>query len=128
MPLFVLSRLLSSLGVSRTESASDWCGLQEALYNCIDTTYNTIQYNEICFKLNSKHIYVIVIWLSMVIFSFTAVRVVDIAEIVVPTTLREARRVVGNIWCIGASEPSSRPVRDANLGNPRRLTSSSLAR
>ena len=34
---FVLSRLLSSLGVSRTGSASDWCALQEALYKCIDT-------------------------------------------------------------------------------------------
>ena len=27
----------SSLGVSRTGSASDWCALQEALYKCIDT-------------------------------------------------------------------------------------------
>ena len=41
MPLFVLSRLPSSLWVSRTGSASDWCALQEALYKCIDT----IQYN-----------------------------------------------------------------------------------
>ena len=41
MPIFVLSRLLSSLWVSRTGSASDWCALQEALYKCIDT----IQYN-----------------------------------------------------------------------------------
>src|SRR6218665_3871838 len=41
MPLFVLSRLLSSLWVSRTGSASDWCELQEALHKCIDT----IQYN-----------------------------------------------------------------------------------
>src|SRR6218665_1910975 len=33
VPLFVLSlRLLSSLWVSRTGSASDWCALQEALY------------------------------------------------------------------------------------------------
>src|SRR6218665_1937519 len=32
-----LSRLLSSLWVSRTGSASDWCALQEALYKCIDT-------------------------------------------------------------------------------------------
>src|SRR6218665_591986 len=39
--LFVLSRLLSSLWVSRTGSASDSCALQEALYKCIDT----IQYN-----------------------------------------------------------------------------------
>ena len=28
---------LSSLWVSRTGSASDWCALQEALYKCIDT-------------------------------------------------------------------------------------------
>ena len=41
MPLFVLSTLLSSLWVSRTGSASDWCTLQEALYKCI----NTIQYS-----------------------------------------------------------------------------------
>ena len=35
--------LLSSLWVSRTGSASDWCALQEALYKCIDTIqYNTI--------------------------------------------------------------------------------------
>src|SRR6218665_461103 len=33
---------LSSLWVSRTGSASDWCALQEALYKCIDT----IQYNK----------------------------------------------------------------------------------
>src|SRR6218665_2534273 len=33
--------LLSSLWVSRTGSASDWCALQEALYKFIDT----IQYN-----------------------------------------------------------------------------------
>jgi len=37
VPLFVLPRLLSSLWVSRTGSASDWCSLQEALYKCIDT-------------------------------------------------------------------------------------------
>ena len=37
VPLFVFSRLLSSLWVSRTGSASDWCALQEALYKCIDT-------------------------------------------------------------------------------------------
>src|SRR6218665_597413 len=43
--LFVLSRLLSSLWVSRTGSASDWCALQEALYKFIDTIqYNTIQF------------------------------------------------------------------------------------
>src|SRR6218665_3657193 len=40
--LFVLSRLLSSLWVSRAGSAYDWCALQEALYKCIDT----IQYNK----------------------------------------------------------------------------------
>src|SRR6218665_3365971 len=37
VPLFVLSRLLSSLWVSRTGSTSDWCALQGALYKCIDT-------------------------------------------------------------------------------------------
>src|SRR6218665_3462859 len=37
VPLFILSRLLSSLWVSRSGSASDWCALQEALYKCIDT-------------------------------------------------------------------------------------------
>ena len=54
VPLFVLSRLLCSLWVSRTESASDWCALQEAeaLYKCIDTIQynnvaNTIQYNNV---------------------------------------------------------------------------------
>ena len=37
--------LLSSLWVSRTGSAGDWCALQEALYKCIDTIqYNRIQY------------------------------------------------------------------------------------
>src|SRR6218665_1579010 len=41
VPLFVLSTLLSSLWVSHTGSASDWCALQEALYKCIDT----IQYD-----------------------------------------------------------------------------------
>src|SRR6218665_2657397 len=46
--LFVLSRLRSSLCVTFTGSASDWCALQEALYKCIDTIqYNTIQYNTI---------------------------------------------------------------------------------
>src|SRR6218665_3833087 len=40
---FVLSKLLSSLWVSRTGSASDWCALQEALYKCIDT----IRYNRL---------------------------------------------------------------------------------
>src|SRR6218665_1126847 len=43
VPLFVLSSLLSSLWVSRTGSASDWCALQEVLYKCIDTIqYNTL--------------------------------------------------------------------------------------
>src|SRR6218665_1657563 len=38
------SSLLSTLWVSRTGSASDWCALQEALYKYIDTMqYNTIQ-------------------------------------------------------------------------------------
>src|SRR6218665_1029712 len=36
VPLFIRSRLLSSVGVSRTGSASDWCALQEALYKCIN--------------------------------------------------------------------------------------------
>src|SRR6218665_2948584 len=55
VPLFVLSRLLSSLWVSRTGSASDWCALEEALYKCIDNTiqYNTIQYNIFCSILAS---------------------------------------------------------------------------
>src|SRR6218665_1605929 len=44
VPLFVLSRLLSSLWVSRTESASDWCALPEALYKCI-YIHDTIQFN-----------------------------------------------------------------------------------
>ena len=39
--LHIRGNLLSSLLVSRTGSASDWCGLQEALYKCIDT----IQYS-----------------------------------------------------------------------------------
>ena len=34
---FVLSRQFSSLWVSRTESASDWGALQEAVYKCIYT-------------------------------------------------------------------------------------------
>jgi len=38
-PLFVLSRLLSSLWVSRT--VSDCCALKEALYKCIDTIQST---------------------------------------------------------------------------------------
>src|SRR6218665_1049137 len=41
VPLFILSRLLSSPWVSRTGSTSDWYALQEALHKCIDT----IQYN-----------------------------------------------------------------------------------
>ena len=46
--LFVLSRLLSSLWVCRTGSASDWCALQEALYKFIDTIqYNTIGSDEL---------------------------------------------------------------------------------
>jgi len=36
-----LKRLFSSLWVSCTGSASDWCTLEEALYKCIDT----LQYN-----------------------------------------------------------------------------------
>ena len=41
VPLFVLSKLLSSVWVSRTENSSDFCALQEELCKCIDT----IQYN-----------------------------------------------------------------------------------
>ena len=53
MPLFVLSRLLSSLWVSRTGSASDWCALQEALYKCIDT----IQYScWTCARQGGRHL------------------------------------------------------------------------
>ena len=36
-------------------------------------------------------------------------------------------RVVGNIRFVGAGEPSSRPVREVNSGNPLRLTNPSLA-
>src|SRR6218665_3966619 len=50
---FVLSRLLSSVWVSCTGSASDWCALQEALYKCIDT----IQYNDIFSVLNYVILY-----------------------------------------------------------------------
>ena len=32
------------------------------------------------------------------------------------------RRVVGNIWNVGAGDPGSLPVRNANSGNPVRLT------
>src|SRR6218665_3027467 len=40
--------MFSSLWVSRTGSASDFCALQEALCKCIDTIqYDTIQYNTI---------------------------------------------------------------------------------
>ena len=53
MPLFVLSRLLSSLWASRTGSASDWCALQEALYECIDTIqYITLHYNNDFYGVN----------------------------------------------------------------------------
>jgi len=52
VPLSVLSRLLSSLWVSRTGSASDWCALQEALYKCIDT----IQYNIIMASLHVSYV------------------------------------------------------------------------
>ena len=37
VPLFISSRLLSSLWVYCAGSTSDWCALQEALYKCIDT-------------------------------------------------------------------------------------------
>ena len=39
--------IFSSIWVSRTGSASDWCALQEALYKCIDT----IQYNTLLLKV-----------------------------------------------------------------------------
>jgi len=39
-----------------------------------------------------------------------------------------ARRVVGNIWCVSAGDPSSRPVSDANLASLLRLTSPSFTR
>jgi len=39
----------------------------------------------------------------------------------------QAHRVVGNIWCVGAGELSSCPVRDTNSGNPGKLTSPSVA-
>ena|SRR6218665_3016017 len=38
------------------------------------------------------------------------------------------RRVVGNIWCVGAGEPMSRLVMDENSRNPRKVDKSSLAR
>ena len=49
---FLHELLLSSLWVSRTGSASDWCALQEALYTCIDTIpYNTLKLTFlICFQ------------------------------------------------------------------------------
>jgi len=30
-------------------------------------------------------------------------------------------RVVGKIWCVGAGEPSSRPVNDDKSGNPHKV-------
>ena len=36
------------------------------------------------------------------------------------------RRVVGTIWCVGADKPCSRPVRNANWGNPVKLTNPHL--
>ena len=38
--IIIIITLLSSLWVSRTGSASDWCALQEALYKCIDTIHH----------------------------------------------------------------------------------------
>src|SRR6218665_3645711 len=49
VPLFVLSRLLSSFWVSRTGSASDWCALQEALYKFIDTIQCNLTWRASCF-------------------------------------------------------------------------------
>src|SRR6218665_2506258 len=51
--LFVLSKLLSSLWISRTGSDFDWCVLQEALYKCKDA----IQYSTMIWPLAS-------LWLS----------------------------------------------------------------
>jgi len=39
VPLFGLSRLLSSLWVSRTGRSSYWCAPQEALHKCIDAIH-----------------------------------------------------------------------------------------
>ena len=64
---FVLSRLLSSLWLSRTGSASDWCALQEALYNCIDT----IQYNTGLSRHHVMYMYDIPINLLMTCISIS---------------------------------------------------------
>ena len=53
VPLFDLSRLLSSLWVSRTGSTLDWFALQEALYKCIDT----IQYYTLGERVLRRNIY-----------------------------------------------------------------------
>src|SRR6218665_1225167 len=54
---FLSLRLLSSLWVSLTGKASDFCALQEALYKCIDTIqYNTIfKYMYVC-KYECKYV------------------------------------------------------------------------
>jgi len=56
--------MFSSLWVSRTGSASDFCALQEALCKCIDTIqYNTIQYNAMqCNTIQCNAIQYIVIF------------------------------------------------------------------
>jgi len=55
--LYNTATLLSSLRVSRTGSAIDWCALQEELYKCIDTIqYNTIQYNTIQYNTEQYNI------------------------------------------------------------------------
>jgi len=41
---------------------------------------------------------------------------------------KRGRKAVGSIWCVGAGDPNSRPVRDVNARNPRKLTHPSLAR
>jgi len=40
----------------------------------------------------------------------------------IPGRLTGVRRVVGTIWSVGAGDPSSLPVRNANSGIPPRLT------
>src|SRR6218665_199544 len=52
--LYIGSRMLSSLWVSRTGSASDWYALQEALYKCIDT----IQYINECIQYSTKFCFI----------------------------------------------------------------------
>jgi len=57
VPLFALSRLLSSLWDSHTGSASDWCALREVLYKCIDT----IQYIFVCLCFAGVILYILLV-------------------------------------------------------------------